>query len=84
MNRATSTTTGLRLQIALRAAGISQAEFARQLGVSRAWVHDLMAGRARPSPDFVRKAPIILGSRLDIDPGDLRRSLFQVEPEVSS
>jgi transcriptional regulator with XRE-family HTH domain len=77
-------TTGLTaLRFILKTTGISQADLARRLGVSKQWTGQVLNGDARPSAAFVRDVPIVLAEMLDIpdaDVDDLRRWFFG-EPE---
>jgi transcriptional regulator with XRE-family HTH domain len=74
----------IALRIAMQAAGISQAALARELGCSRAWVHDVLNGRVRPSPNFVRDVPLILADRLGSTADELRPLLFGEEVDEST
>lgn len=72
-----STTAGFTaLQIVMRAADISQADLARELECSRAWVNDVVHGRVTPSPRFIQMAPIVLAGPLEVDPAELRSLLW--------
>jgi transcriptional regulator with XRE-family HTH domain len=80
----TSTTGGLSaLRLVMRLAGISQADLARRLGVSKQWVGDVLNGHARPSAAFRRDVPIVLSELLDIPDGDVGhlRVWFFGEPQ---
>lgn len=70
------------LRVVMRLGNVSQADLARGLGCSRAWVHDVVSGRVPPSPAFIRDVPIVLAERLGVDApdvGEIRRWLFDDE-----
>jgi hypothetical protein len=64
------------LRLILERAGISRADPAREHGCTRQWVHDILNGRARPSPKCVRGVSIILAGRLTADHCEIRAISF--------
>jgi len=72
-----SNTTGLTaLALGLKAAGLSQADVARFIGTSRAWVHDVVHGRAHPSQRFQRDVAALIARRVGLDTAAIRDALF--------
>ena len=60
-------TPGTRLALALKRAGVSQAELARRLGVGRTVVHQVIRGDWPPSLDWLWEAAVAIG----VDPNEL-------------
>ena len=61
----TPTVIGKNLETALAARGLSQAEFARQLGVQRATVNHWISGLAFPSLEYIIAVADELGCSID-------------------
>ncbi len=60
----------------LEASGLSLADIGRALGVSRQYVSMIVLGRRVPTVDFQRQVPVMLAKRLNLDPANVRTSIF--------
>jgi hypothetical protein len=82
-----NTSTGLvALRLFLKTAEIGQADISHEIGCTRQWVRDVLNGRVRPSPNFVRDVPLVLAEQLTADPDELRAIFFpeQTDERITS
>ena len=74
------------LSFVIRLPGVSQGEPARDLGVTKTWVNQVLLGHVRPSPRFRRDDSISVCRRLGVDATDvdnLRRCFFGDDQDLA-
>jgi transcriptional regulator with XRE-family HTH domain len=67
------------LDAVLKGAGLTRADAARDLGVTRQYLHAVIHGRTPPSPTLIRDLPIVCASRLNADAAAVRSAIFATD-----